>query len=308
MAKRLLVALTAAPTALLIGCHSDSPSLPTDPPTTVTQVATGGFTSPTDAVSSPDGSMFFFGAFLTDEDKTPAVMSTASDAGSTAAPIAMGDPLNLPIGLVMSCDGATVYIADLGGDGDGAVLSTPSSGGAISDLGATGIIRPGGIAMGPDCSTLFITGYTADGMPGVFTMSTAGGGTTTVFSGAPLVSPTGLHIDSQGVAWVMDHLAVGDNGEGVLFSVDGSGATEIASDLRMGTPGGVSLTAGGGNAVMPTVDHDGHAQLSSVNIDSGERTDLAVPAMTDPAGLRTAREAGVFAVVDSEGGAIYRAE
>jgi hypothetical protein len=30
--------------------------------------------------------------------------------------------------------------------------------------------------------------------------------------------------------------------------------------------------------------------------------------MTDPSGLRTAREAGVFAVVDSEAGAIYRAE
>jgi DNA-binding beta-propeller fold protein YncE len=308
MAKRLLVALTTAPAALLIGCHSDSPTLPTDPPTTVTQVATGGFTSPTDAVSSPDGSMFYFGAFLTDEDKTPAVMAAASDAGSAAAPIAMGDPLNLPIGLVMSCDGATVYVADLGGDGDGAVLSASSSGGAVTDLGATGLMRPGGIAMGPDCNTLFVTGYMADGTPGVFTMSTAGGGATALFAGAPLVSPTGLHVDNQGVAWVMDHLAVGDDGEGVLFAIDSSGATEVASDLRMGMPGGVSLTAGGGTAVMPTVDHDGHAQLTSVNIDSGERVDLAVPAMIDPAGLRTAREAGVFAVVDSEGGAIYRAE
>ena len=30
--------------------------------------------------------------------------------------------------------------------------------------------------------------------------------------------------------------------------------------------------------------------------------------MIDPAGLRTARKANVFAIVDSEGGAIYRAE
>ena len=30
--------------------------------------------------------------------------------------------------------------------------------------------------------------------------------------------------------------------------------------------------------------------------------------MMEPAGLRTAREAGVFAVSDTEGGAIYRAE
>ena len=39
-----------------------------------------------------------------------------------------------------------------------------------------------------------------------------------------------------------------------------------------------------------------------------ERADVAAPDMIDPAGLRTARKAGVFAVVDSEAGAIYRAE
>ena len=96
----------------------------------------------------------------------------------------------------------------------------------------------------------------------------------------------------------------------MLFAIpaDGSAATEVVSDLRMGTPGGVSLTAGGGTAVMPTRDADGNGQLTSVDIATGEKTQLAAPGMIDPAGLRTARKAGVFAVVDSEGGAIYRAE
>jgi hypothetical protein len=108
----------------------------------------------------------------------------------------------------------------------------------------------------------------------------------------------------------MDHRALGANGEGVLFAIpsDGSAANEVISDLRMGTFGGVSLTAGGGVAVMPTVDADGHGQLTSVEISTGEMKQLATPALTDPAGLRTARQAAVFAVVDSEGGAIYRAE
>jgi len=60
--------------------------------------------------------------------------------------------------------------------------------------------------------------------------------------------------------------------------------------------------------VMPTTGADGKGQLTSVVIKTGERADLAAPDMLDPAGLRTARKAGVFAVVDSEGGAIYRAE
>jgi hypothetical protein len=76
----------------------------------------------------------------------------------------------------------------------------------------------------------------------------------------------------------------------------------------MGTTGGCSLTSGGGTAVIPTRDADGNAQLTSVDIKSGEMTQLAVPEMTDPSGLRTARKAGVFAVVDSEAGAIFRAE
>jgi hypothetical protein len=59
---------------------------------------------------------------------------------------------------------------------------------------------------------------------------------------------------------------------------------------------------------MPTRDLEGNGQLTTVNIATGERLDLAAPDLLDPAGLRTARKAGVFAVVDSEGSAIYRAE
>lgn len=300
MAKRFVVAALA-----LSACSGDG--LPTDPPKKLTKVAQGGFTSPSDAVASPDGRTFYFAAY--DDQKQPSLWKTSSKAGSTAEEIASGDPLGTPIGLVMSCDGKTLFVADMGGDA-GAVLSIATGGGTPSDLGATGIVRPGGIAMGPDCKSLYITGRTGDGMPALFRMPIAGGGASVVWMGAPLTSPTGLHVDSAGVAWVMDHTAAGMHGEGVLFAIpsDGSAATEVVSNLKMGTPGGVSLTAGGGTAVMPTLDDDGHAQLTTVDIASGDMSQLSAPDMIDPAGLRTARSAGVFAVVDSEGGAIYRAE
>jgi DNA-binding beta-propeller fold protein YncE len=216
----------------------------------------------------------------------------------------------MPIGLVMSCDGKALYIADIGSDA-GSVLTLPTElGGAVTDLGATGLDRPGGLAMAKDCATLYATGRTDIGEPALFSIPVAGGGASVVFKGEPLVAPSGLHIDNDGVSWVMDNRAHGENGEGVLFAIpsDGSAANEVASDLRMGTPGGVSLTAGGGTAVMPTRDASGNGQLTSVNIKTGETTQLPAPGMMDPAGLRTARQAGVFAVVDSEGGAIYRAE
>jgi DNA-binding beta-propeller fold protein YncE len=301
MARRLLVVLASTPGAL-IGCHSSDDGLPTDPPTSVTKVSSGGFQSPTDAVASPDGRTFYFAAW--DMAQQPTVFAVSSKPGGDPTALAAGDPLEAPLGLVMSCDGKTIYVADMGGEA-GAVFAIPTSGGAPSPVAAGGLTRPGGIAMGPDCKSLFATGRIDDGTPALFEVPIAGGDARVVYRGAPMVSPTGLHVDNQGTAWVMDHL-----GEGVLFAIssDGSTATEVVSNLRMGTPGGVSLTAGGGTAVMPTRDADGNAQLTSVDIATGQMTQLATPGMADPAGLRTARKAGVFAVVDAEAATIYRAE
>ena len=306
MATRLLVVLASTPAAL-IGCHSTDDGLPTRPPTSVTKVSSGGFESPTDAVASPDGRTFYFAAW--DLDKQPTLFQVSSEPDSAPKPLAAGDPLEAPLGLVMSCDGSTLYVADMGGD-VGALLAVSTAGGPAAALEATGLTRPGGLAMGPDCKSLFATGRLDDGTPALFQVPIGGGAARIVYQGAPLVSPTGLHVDSQGVAWVMDHIAQGAQGEGVLFAIpsDGSKATEVMSSLRMGTPGGVSLTAGGGTAVMPTRDENGAAQLTSVDIATGAVTQLPTPDMADPAGLRTARKAGVFVVVDSEAGTIYRAE
>ena len=302
-ATRILIASLSAPLAL--GACSTSNGLPSDPPTKLAMVTSGGFTSPSDALASPDGKEFYFLAY--DTSLEPALFRTASRPGSAAEELAAGAPLVAPIGLVLSCDGGTIYIADLGGD---TIFSMPTAGGVPGDLAVSGMLSPGGLAMGPGCKKLYVTGKTMDGQPALFTVPTTGGSADLVYAGAPLVSPTGLHVDDQGVAWVMDHLAAGDDGEGVLFAIpsDGKSATVVASGLRMGTPGGVSLTAGGGVAVIPERDEHGAAELVSVDIATGATNQLAAPTMIDPAGLRTARRAGVFAVVDSEGGAIYRAE
>ncbi|MDQ3340387.1 MAG: hypothetical protein M4D80_34955 [Myxococcota bacterium] len=271
-------------------------------------VASGGFQSPTDAVASPDGKTFYFAAY--DDLKEPTIYKVSSAPGSAPEVLAVGAPLETPIGLVMSCDGKTLYIADMGGE-DGAVLAlSTSAGGTPTNLGASGIIRPSGLAMRADCKTIHASGRTEAGAPALFSLSSLGGAATIIYQGEPLVSPTGLHVDNDGVSWLMDHRASGDQGEGVLWAIpaDGRAATAVISNLRMGTTGGVSLTAGGGTAVMPTKDALGNSQLTSVNITTGETVQLAAPDMTDPSGLRTAREAGVFAVVDSEAGAIYRAE
>lgn len=319
MNKSVTLALLATPLAIgaCSGQGSDKPTLPSAPPTQLAQVAAGNFQSPTDAVASPDGSEFYFAAF--DPQHAPGIFSTSSKPGSTAEEVASSGALDLPIGLVLSCDGSTLYIADLGtGDGTngepvaeaGALLAMPVGGGAVSNLNVSNLVRPSGLAMGPDCETLYVTGRASDGTPALMKVPTAGGVASIIWEGAPLVAPTGLHVDDQGVAWVMDHLAIGANGEGVLYQIptDGTAANEVASNLHMGTPGGVSLTAGGGTAVMATIGAAGQAELTTIDLASMEVGHVAAPDLKEPAGLRTAREAGVFAVVDTEAGAIYRAQ
>lgn len=305
MARRLLVAL-ASTHAALIGCHATD-ELPSDPPTTVTEVASGGFQSPTDAVTSPDGRTFYFAAW--DMEQQPALFQVAAEPGSTPVVLATGDPLEAPIGLVMSCDGSTVYIADMG-DEDGKLLRASTSGGGIMELGATGISRPSGLAMAPDCKSLFASGRLADGTPALFEVPIGGGEARVVFHGAPLVAPTGLHVDDKRVVWALDHQAQGPEGEGMLFAVPAAGGTasQVISNLHLGTPGGCSLTAGGGTAVVPTRDAEGNAQLTSVEIATGAVHQLALPDVADPTGVRSARHAGVFALVDSAAGKIFSAQ
>jgi sugar lactone lactonase YvrE len=315
--------------ALSAGCSDDADtsepgSASGGPVSEVSMVSDSGFQQPGDAVASPDGTTFYFTALTEGADPMPAVFSVAASGGS-AAPLHSGAPLAMPTGLVMSCDGATLYLADMQTNlGDGIdeeaaeLLATPDMGalytvstadGSIAALQADGIAVPTGMALSADCSTLYVTGWTDTGAPALFSLSVDGGSADVVYEGAPLASPTGVHVDRDGIAWVMDHLASGGDGPGALFAIDGAGGIEaVVSDLGLGWPGGVSLDSSGNDAVIPNVDADGNARLTMVNLASGERTDLDTPELADPSGLRSARDAAVFVLVDGESGAIFRAE
>ena len=112
MAKRVLLATLTAPLALM-GCHSSDEDLSSDPPKNIEQVTTGGFRAPMDAVANLDGTEFYFTAI--DDLSQPALFKTAARAGASAEVMAAGDPLESQIGLVLSCDGETLYAADVGG-------------------------------------------------------------------------------------------------------------------------------------------------------------------------------------------------
>ncbi len=294
------------------GGGNDGGGLPATPPTTVSMVANAGFSNPTDAVVSNDGSTIFFAAF--NETGDAAIFSVASTGG---APVVVfeGLPLEFVTGLVLALDGDTLYIAAAAGgpDGEGAIFSMPVAGAMPAPVTATGLTHPNALAIDMEGAMLVVSGRVeATGLPGVFKVPVGGGAAVPIASGGNLVSPTGLYADpATDDVWALDHLAEGTNGVGVLWRIHGTDApVEVVSGLVLGAPGGVSLTAGGGTAVIASRNAAGQGSLVTVDIATmavGTAADATSIMMVDPAGLRVARGAGVFAIADSEGNAIFSA-
>src|SRR5262245_16099732 len=94
------------------GCGDEGEPAPGGPVTKITPVVWERFQSPLDAVASPDGSTFYFTAYATDAEAEAAVSSVPADGGAASA-LHKGPPLSLPTGLVLSCDGATLVVADM---------------------------------------------------------------------------------------------------------------------------------------------------------------------------------------------------
>jgi sugar lactone lactonase YvrE len=296
------------------GCGEDEDTAPAVPVTNVTSVASEGFQSPLDAVASPDGSTFYFTAYTPDAEAEAAIFAVPGDGGPVQA-LHSGAPLALPTGLVLSCDGELLIVADMSTraveegvdspDG-GAIYAIATSGGTLAALQSDGIYAPTGLALSDDCATLYVTGTTAEGMAALFKMRIDGGSATVVHEGAPLRAPTGLYVDKNEVAWVLDHLASsGENGALFAIHPDGSVQTTVEG-LALGTPGGCSLDAAGTTAIVPTRAEGEVAQLTSVELGTGNVTLFDVPDALDLAGLRVARGAPVFALVDQDGNRIFK--
>jgi hypothetical protein len=305
--------------------QSDAGPPPPEAPTSVNLVVDGdeaGFESPLDAVASPDGATFYFSATASGEvmeSDSRATIYRVPSAGGEVEVLHQGAPLREPTGLLMSCDGATLYIADIGftagdeapeddGNPPATIYTLDIASGALSALEAGGIGEAASLALAKDCETLYATGYTPDRTPAVFSLSPEGGPATVVKSGDPLVSPSGVYIDADKVLWVMDHQP--DEGmNGKLFAITQDGeTTEVIAELRLSEPAGVSLVAGGVIAVIPTRDENDVTQLITVNTENNESTTISAPEIVEPSGIRTAINAPIMVLVDADGHAIYRVE
>jgi hypothetical protein len=298
--------------AAIAGCSQGPSGLPTSAPTKVELVTDTGFRQAGAVESSPDGAIFYVAAY--DDMGRPAVFSV-DVATADVAPLHAGEPFLYPADLAMSCDGSQLFVADTGmgvpdseiGDPTealgqaGGVHVLATADGTLSRLDTTGIARAAGVVVSVDCETLYVAGWTDADVPAVFTVPVAGGAATVVYEGDPLSSPTGIHVDADSVAWVMDHAARNDSGEGLLFAVAPDGTIgEVVGGLGMGRHGGVSLVPGGTTAVIPVVNDDGETELVTANTETGAVEIVPVPDLAHPTGVAAARNAPVMVVAGEQ--------
>lgn len=291
------------------GGSNGSDSLPDSPPTAVEELASEGFSRASAVAARPDGSQFFVAAY--DDENRPGVFAVDSNSGAVS-PLHVGDPLMYPTDLAASCDGNTLYVSDFGlgapvDDQENSldeavnaftgIHAVSSDNGTVTAFSTEGISRASGLIVSADCNTLYVSGFTDMGAPAVFTIPVEGGPANVLYEGEPLRSPTGIHVDENNVAWVMDHIAAGDDGEGSLFSIDPQGNIKsVASGLPMGRHGGVSLAPGGKTAVIPVSDEILGSRLITANTENGETTVIDTPGIEAPSGVAAAREAPVMVV------------
>lgn len=296
----------------------DPDGLPDTAPTVIELLADSGFTDASAIAAAPDGSEFYFAAY--DEAGLPGIFKV--DLAGTLEALHVGAPLAYPSDITVTCEGSTLLVSDVGGASSidatqafeetpdeilGGIFSMSPDGGVPTAFAAEGVARAAGVIVSVDCEEVYISGYTPEGAAAVFRAPVAGGAATLIHEGAPLVAPTGIHVDTNNVAWVMDHYArSGSGAQGLLFAIDDAGnVEEVVAGLGMGRHGGVSLAPGGVTAIIPVSDEFGGSRLVTANTEDGGMENVPTAEILEPSGIAAARNAPVMGIAAEN--AIYLA-
>jgi hypothetical protein len=229
-------------------------------------------------------------------------------------------PFDIDVALSKDASNAILYIADLtaGEAGSGAVITVPVHGGELAEE-AVGW-SPRGVSVGPDGRVYFSGRHPESAKPGVFTLDE--GGVSEVFSGAPLVDPSGVAVFKDGRVAVLDTRLFDQNGDeasaqtfhteaGVVLIEDGR-ATITGRIPFTGYPAGLALTEHETTLIASglSANRSNTVYLLSTIDPLSEPVAVAAPGgnYDSAAGLHRMPGTNTFAWADSsaQGGAVYR--
>jgi DNA-binding beta-propeller fold protein YncE len=275
---------------------------------TLTPAAKGGdVSSPFDATPDPTGQSVYFTAISLSQG--PGVFSVAT-AGATPSIVFAGDPFVSPFGIAITEDGKTLYVADAGAEGatdSGRIWVLSTSGGSPTALsGADGYkAKSLDIAYG----TLYFTGTDPSGNVGAFSIPLAGGSPTALATGSPIVDPSGITADKNGVVYVVD--AIGDSNRAQVVSIDKGVATVVLPGIGCGYPAGIALAQDESAMLVSGLDPaTGTDIVYRMELGSKAVTTLSqgIDTFNESAGLHRAHGQDVYAWADSRangGGTVF---
>jgi hypothetical protein len=283
------------------------------------------FTQPRAGVALKNGSIAFVGLdeSISAQDRAQvgarsAVFLQRRD-GARAEILFNGAGLVSPVDIDVSLDEKTLFVADFAGGvgGFGAIASVPVSGGSPS-FAAEGFL-PRSVTVAPGGQVFFSGVDPASGLPGVFQLE--GGQATAVFTGAPLLDPSGIAVFNDGRLLVADTGAF-DGGNGPVLSSQGNivlinagQASTFAGSFATGFPAGIALSLDESTLLVSAENKDRSDTLFLVDVADPAAAPKAVTASFSAfkdasAGLKRAHteDTFTFASLSANGGTVFRIE
>lgn len=310
--KLLTTLLVLFVTFALVGCGMQNSPAPTpvaeelplanDALSSVNRVASMPSRQILDATPDPDGQMVYFTA---SGGEAAGVFKVAADGGEVTA-VATGTPFVAPLGIAISTDGQTLYVAD----SSSGLYALSVAGGAPTLIAGT----EGTMPQVPEVvnqnsqDQLYFSG-TSGNEAAVFKMPTDGGAAPTVIlQGAPLVNPSGVAITKEGVVYVVDMAAAG-NGLGSVFRIQNGAAEAIATNVHTDEAvAGATLTLDE-SALLVSHLHpqNNSAQVLIINLSTLEMAifDKVIGANHSAGGVHRAHNTGQLAWAGYMGGGAY---
>jgi sugar lactone lactonase YvrE len=293
---------------VFVGCAGPAPADKPQPVGkgngTITSVLPAAETlrSPMDAAPNADGSVIFFTAIGEETSSLWRVPFTGGD------PVEMATGFTAPVGLVVSSDDQTVFVADVAAEEQdtdllGHIVAVPVAGGEGVVLDVTRGYAPKGLAVhGPD---IYFTGTDPLGQRGVFVVrdplgdAPNAGALDIVANGAPLSEPSGITAAEDGTLYVADASASFDE-TGAVIRIDTDGVpTPIVQRIHTGSPAGIVLTQDESALLVSGLDvrGTGGAQVYLVAMDSFEvqTANAGIAENLEAGGLHRARDRDFYA-------------
>lgn len=239
--------------------------------------------------------------------------------GQEARRLLISNDLVSPIDIDVSLDLRTLYVADFAGgkSGLGAIAVGSVLGGVLS-FAAEGF-SPRSVTVGANGEVFFSGIDPVSGLPGVFVLED--GSVRALFTGAPLVDPSGIAPFADGRVLVADTRAFDAGGallsnEASIVLIDNGEASLFASGFATGFPAGIALSQDESTLLVSSESADRHDTLLLVDVADPGAPPRAVTAsfsaLQDAAGgLKRAHGKDEFifsSLAANGGGTVFRIE